>query len=198
MSQQKPEDPAAVHDRNEWLSKLQTSRRKELKQIHRALPVPAVHELDGEFQGLLLDQGNVFATKLTAFFINKGGTWLGKAFQPLSEEMGQGYNVFRTRRGINRCLRMQVHLRDTDEGPRLMIEYHERNEGLIGRISDDVRRAAPGLFLGIGFVPLGGRLFPSLQGRVMFAMVGPTAPFQTAAADRDLFTEDDTFTGIAA
>ena len=184
--------------RDEWISKLNSSTRKQLKQLFRTLPVPEVKEFNGELQGFLLNQGNALTTSVTRFFINKEGEWLGKAFRATSDVHANGYNIFKTRKGILRCLRMQISKRHTDSGPVVTIDYAGINDGLIGGISDEVRRVAPGLFLGIGVVPLGGRLFPRLNGRVMFAMAGPVNDFQEEAAHCDFFRENETFTGVAA
>lgn len=187
------EQPDSELSRSDWLTRLKGSRRKQLKKLYHELPVPTVAEFEGEFKGVLLDQGNAAATAVTRFFVNKEGVWLGKAFRPKNESMGEGYNLFRTRYGIKRCLRMQIRLRETNDGPQLTIEYHATNGGLIGRITDDLRRVTPGLFLGMGFVPLGGRFFPRLTSRVMFAMIGPVAELNAEALERDVLTENDSF-----
>ncbi|MEQ9407878.1 MAG: hypothetical protein RIK87_09120 [Fuerstiella sp.] len=180
------------------LANLKSLSRKELKRLFLDLPTPGIEEINGEYQGILLNQGNTAITAVTRFFVNKEGVWLGKAFQPMSETSGRGYNLFQTRSGIRRSLRMQLVLSDDNDQKRLTIEYSSLNEGLVGSISDELRRVAPGLFLGIGIVPLGGRLFPTLSRKVTFALVGPTGDFRVEAAESDVFVQHDKFDSIAA
>ena len=186
------ETNAADRSHTELISELKSLSRKEIKQLFRTLPVPDVSEFHGEFQGILLNQGNALTTATTRFFVNKEGYWLGKAFEPVTEDMGRGYNIFRTRHGIRRCLRMHIRLREAEDGQkRLAIEYDALNDGLVGRIYDDMRRLAPGVFLGIGTVPLGGALFPKLRRKVTFCMAGPVAEFRTDAAEHDVLDADE-------
>lgn len=177
--------------REEWISHLHGCTRKELKHLFNSLPVPEINEFHGEFEGILLSQGNALTNRVTAFFINKEGAWLGKAFKPLNSDVGNGYNIFRTRNGVRRTLRMHLRRRESAHGERVAIEYSELNDGIVGGIYDDLKRVTPGLFLGIGTVPLGGRLLPRLKRRVMFALSGPTGEFLDDAEHQDLFIADD-------
>ena len=184
---------------SQLITDLKQRSRKQLKCLFRSLPHPSIEEFDGEYEGILLNQGSWLTSRMTRFFVNKEGFWLGKAFQPMSPDLGRGYNIFRTRRGVRRSLRMHLRLRDSDSGEnRVLIEYAGINDGLVGTITDELRRLAPGLFLGIGTVPLGGRFFPQLYRKVMFAMVGPVAKFREDAAEADIMSPDEQFTGVAA
>lgn len=160
--------------REEWLQFLHTASRKQLRAAFRAAAVPRLHELEGEFQGLILDQGSWLGNLAASWCINRRGRWLGKAFQPQTKNFGRGYNIFRTSDGIERTLPMQFCERNTSDGRQLTIEYGADHSGIIGSICDEMKRLAPGLFLGLGTVYLGGRLFPWLYVRVVFAIIGPT------------------------
>lgn len=189
------------------IADLKQRSRKELKKLFWSLPVPSVSEIHGEYAGILLNQGNRVTSALTRFFVNKEGFWLGKAFEPMSDSKGRGYNIFRTRKGIRRSLRMHTHHREIEteidpekdsETHRLTIEYGEVNDGLVGSIVDELRRVAPGLFLGIGEVAFGGRVLPRISRKVMFAMVGPVGEFREEAADKDVVFPTESFRRVAA
>lgn len=184
--------------REEWLLQLQSASRKQLKALFRSGTVPEVCEFEGEFQGMVLDQGNWLANAAAAWCIHRRGRWLGKAFQPVTDEQGRGYNIFRTKDGIQRRLRMQFGIHDSDAGRRFTIEYGNDHTGIVGSICDEMKRIAPEVYLGLGTVVLGGRLFPWIYVRVMFAMIGPVQHCIPAAVKSDLVQPMESFQRIAA
>ncbi len=184
---------------SERLAELQQRSRKELRRLFHELPVPSLDEIEGEYRAVLLDQGHWFANLLTRAFVNRGGYWIGKAFQPASETGGYGYNIFRTRRGVRRAFRMHTYLTATNAAPeeRFTIEYGETNTGTVGTIHDEVRRVTSGLYLGLGSVHLfGGRMFKRPR-KVLFALAGPVADFRQEASEQDVFDADEVFPTIA-
>ena len=168
---------------------LRDMSRGQLKRLFHCLPVPEMHEFVGEMKGVLLDQGNAFANALTRRLVNRGGTWLGKGFVTGTDPWTDGYNIYQKSEGTLRTLQMQLHRHQSEYEDRLSIEYYHRQTGLVGRISDDMKRVCPGVFLGLGHVPFFPRLTPKLSRRVMFALVGPVAPGRPDAVERDVLDQ---------
>ncbi len=72
-------------------------KRNQLMNLFSLLDAPAMSEVRGEYRAALLDSGyviNSFLAWLYLFFT--WGTWLHKAFEPLGERHGHGYNTFIT------------------------------------------------------------------------------------------------------
>jgi hypothetical protein len=79
------------------LEELQKLSRQQLVGVFHQLVSPEVGEMRGEYRALLLDSGhsvNRFLSMLFLYFT--WGMWLHKAFEPLSEKHGHGYNTFLT------------------------------------------------------------------------------------------------------
>ena len=71
--------------------------RKQLMELFFLLDAPAMSEMRGEYRAALLDSGyiiNDFLAKLYLHFT--WGDWQHKAFEPLGETYGHGYNTFIT------------------------------------------------------------------------------------------------------
>ncbi len=188
-------EPGEALSLAEPIAELRRLSRKELKRYFERLPVPSIDEIEGEYRALLLNQGHWFANVLTRLLVNRGGHWVGKAFQPASETGGYGYNIFRTRSGVRRSFRMHTYLREREAAPgyRYTIEYGETNSGTVGTIFDEVRRVVPGLYLGLGSVHLfGGRIFKRPR-KVLFALAGPVTEFRQDASEKDVFDEGEQF-----
>ncbi|MDA8138981.1 MAG: hypothetical protein M0036_10045 [Desulfobacteraceae bacterium] len=72
-------------------------RRAELMELFRRLDAPAMAEMRGEYRAALLDCGHVINTLLAwPFLYFLWGTWQHKAFEPLGDDHGHGYNAFIT------------------------------------------------------------------------------------------------------
>jgi hypothetical protein len=141
------------------------------------LEPPSLSEMDGEFAATLLDQGSRLKALVAAGFINAPGRWLCKAFRPVTESEGRGYNGFRGMFGAVRrhfSMRTFVGTSTFDGRPSYILDYSPYNWGLMRTMRDEVRRVAPGVYLGIGRVGANARLraepFP-------FLLEGPVAPF---------------------
>jgi len=88
------EGKALKNFRYEDLMKLD---RKQLMELFFELDAPAMSEMRGEYRAVLLDSGyviNIFLAKLYLHFT--WGDWQHKAFEPLGETHGHGYNTFVT------------------------------------------------------------------------------------------------------
>ncbi|MDI6741859.1 MAG: hypothetical protein QMD11_03880 [Smithella sp.] len=80
--------------RHEDLMKL---NRTQIMELFLLLDAPSMQEMKGEYRAALLDSGyiiNMFLAKLYLHFT--WGDWQHKAFEPLSQQHGQGYNTFIT------------------------------------------------------------------------------------------------------
>jgi hypothetical protein len=87
-----PKDREAI-----TLEDLQKLNRQQLVGVFHQLVAPEVNGMKGEYRACLLDSGNSlnrFLSMFTLYFI--WGAWIGKAFEPLSERHGHGYNPFST------------------------------------------------------------------------------------------------------
>jgi hypothetical protein len=72
-------------------------RRKQLMELFFQLDAPAMSEMHGEYRAALLDSGpliNAFLAWLYLYFT--WGTWQHKAFEPMGDGSGHGYNTFIT------------------------------------------------------------------------------------------------------
>lgn len=71
--------------------------RKQLMALFHELDAPSMSEMKGEYRAALLDSGyilNLFLARLYLHFT--WGNWQHKAFEPLGENHGRGYNTFIT------------------------------------------------------------------------------------------------------
>ena len=72
-------------------------KRKELMSLFHELDAPDMSEMRGEYRAALLDSGHVFNRFLSWWYLYATwGTWQHKAFEPLGEKHGHGYNTFIT------------------------------------------------------------------------------------------------------
>lgn len=79
------------------LDDLQKLNRQQLVGVFHQLVSPEVSEMKGEYRAMLLDSGNAMNRFLSMLFLYfTWGMWLHKAFEPLSERHGHGYNTFST------------------------------------------------------------------------------------------------------
>lgn len=71
--------------------------RKQLMDLFGQLDAPAMSEMHGEYRAALLDLGPTINTLLGWLYLYfTWGTWQHKAFEPLGENNGHGYNTFIT------------------------------------------------------------------------------------------------------
>jgi hypothetical protein len=145
--------------------------RSEKIQLFIAAETPRIDELNGEYDAKLL-RGGVLG-KSTELFTNHvfptGGItlrtkWVGKAFAYAGGNSGMGYNIFeeKTENGKN-ILRLRRI--DTSIGPSsvakdgkssFLINYRAHNRGLVRSMSDELRKINDTLFIGAGYMALGG------------------------------------------
>lgn len=70
----------------------------ELMVLFKTLDAPKLHEMNGEYNAVMLTQNNSlldFVWRLAIYTPIWPGTWVGKSFRPVDENSGRGYNLFR-------------------------------------------------------------------------------------------------------
>lgn len=168
----------AVSDLTE--SDLRAMRIQDLMALFGKLPAPSLQEMDGEFAARLLAQPNAVAQVIGHLTVNNPlmpGRWLCKAFKPVSADRGQGYNSFAHLGRTVRRYPMQTLIAPSryDRRPAYTLVY-AAFPSMCGAIHmvDEVRRVAPGLYLGIGTWGFsdGQRQVP-----LPFVLRGPIAPY---------------------
>jgi len=164
-------DPAAAE-----LLDLNTT---ELLALFTTLPAPSIEEMNGEYAARLLAQPNAFASVTGhAAVSNPFARWLCKGFRPVDGRTGRGYNTFRQFGRIRRRYAMHTLIAPSryDGRPAYTLVYRAYGSvcGAINMV-DEVRRAAPGVYLGIGTWG-----FTERQRRIPlpFLLTGPVGPYR--------------------
>jgi hypothetical protein len=159
--------------------------RDQLVSLFHRLPAPSFEEMHGEFAATLLEQGSGAAFVRAEVALNFRGRWLCKAFEPLGPNHGHGYNSFMTPRGVTRAVRMKTRIGPTKipgaGGDSFHLEYADFNDFKRGpggafahTMFDELRKAGPGLYLGIGRVGFTKKQLSELR---PFILEGPVAAF---------------------
>jgi len=151
----------------------------ELLQLFSTLDAPAISEMNGEYAACLLAQPSWMAAKLGQIVLkNPMWSWLCKAFRPLDADRGRGYNSFRQRGRVVQRYPMQTLIAASrfDSGLAYQLVYRHFHS-LCGDINmvDEVRRLAPGIYLGIG---TWGFTRAQRQLPYPFLLEGPRAPYR--------------------
>jgi hypothetical protein len=165
--------------------------REDVLKLWGECPAVEMAELCGEYTGLVPNAGDEKAQKRTAavMYDSSLGYWLGKAFCPLSHTRGDGYNSYRQPDGtVNRFMRFATEMGTSliDGKPALMMYYGAYRptfaypsrlkgplslpEGSESSLTDEIRKLADGVYLGVGSVkmPDGARSEPG-----HFVLMGP-------------------------
>lgn len=155
--------------------------REELIALWSEAPAVDMVELNGEYEGLVPNAGDPEAeARVAEVMYNEDseiGYWLGKAYLPLTETTGDGYNRWRRPGGkVERNIRFGTAMGPSliDGKPALLMYYgaYVRADGSQPRstLVDEIRKLADGVYLGMGTVEEadGSRSQPG-----HFAMVGP-------------------------
>lgn len=163
----------------ETVQKLVDADRGALKRYFAELPPAPILETFGEYDAKLLDQGGRFAQSMTRKAFASAGAWLGKAFKPLSEFHGEGYNSFGTVESREARLRMDTYIARSAfaPGPSFILDYRERNLGMIQWLVGELRMVNRSILLGMGtFGPRATKL-KKLRRVIPFLLVGPVRPY---------------------
>lgn len=153
----------------------------ELTQLFRSLEAPAMEEMNGEFSPVLLRQWHSALNWIAQQMMNTSLLplrWTGKAFRPVSATEGRGYNMFGVAGRSLRTLPMRNVLAPSalDGRPSYQLVYAAFHSPLgYIRVVDELRRFAPGIYLGIGAAG-----FAQWQRRIPFPFLlrGPVASYQ--------------------
>lgn len=144
----------------------------ELKSVFFHLPAPAISEVSGEYDARLLDQGSRLEAFLTDCAFGWRGPWIGKAFRPVSDSAGEGYNTFGTIADRKVDLPMDTYLARSERfyGQSYIIDYRKRNRGPIRWLVGELRQVSDNLLLGMGhFGPREGK-FRKLRRVIPFVL----------------------------
>lgn len=158
------------------LSQLST---QGLLQLFATLEAPGIPEMQGEYSARLLAQPFWLAKVVgRAVLDNPLQSWLSKAFRPFDDETGRGYNTFQQGRRVIQRFPMLTLMGPSrfDGRPAYQLVYRHFHStcGALNMV-DEVRRAAPGLYLGMGTYG-----FTDAQRRIPypFLLEGPVAAYR--------------------
>lgn len=161
---------------------LMSMTQAQLVELWETLPAPGAGELNGEYSGHLALNGLTeeqvaWALQQMCDETSELGSWIGKRYDGAAS-VGEGYNVWRkVGPEYVSSLRFKTELLDDafGRGPALVMYYGAFSE--VGNdLVDLVRRAAPGVYVGIGFRTSGEPLGP-IFGASAFLLSGPTRPW---------------------
>ena len=176
------------------VQKLIHADRGALKRYFAELPPAGILETFGEYDAQLLDQGGSFPQWLTQKAFGTAGPWLGKAFRPLSQNHGEGYNSFGTLDSRQARLQMDTYIARSafTSGPSFILDYRERNLGMIQWLVGELRTVNRSILLGMGTFGPRARKLKKLRRVIPFLLVGPVrsylgmdgeVTFETVATD---------------
>jgi hypothetical protein len=153
---------------------------RELMTLFATLPAPDMAEMHGEFAARLLAQPSAAAQAIGQLTVSNPlmpGRWQCKAFRPVSPDQGRGYNGFsQLGRRVQRYPMLTRLAPSRYDGRAAYTLVYAAFSSMCGAIHmvDEVRRVAPGLYLGIGTWG-----FSAAQRRIPlpFVLQGPVAPY---------------------
>ena len=155
---------------------------QHLFELWKTVSAPDFQEIDGEYSGYFPDGGDpAVRARLDGDVFNEMGKWpgywLGKAFKPVTDTTGEGYNHWRKAGRIIRHTRFATELRDSviDGRPALVFYYSAFNNEFGQRDTiDEIRKLDDRLYVVAATVALpdGKRSEPSA-----FMLAGPTWPW---------------------
>lgn len=170
----------SASDSNEALERLTSVDRRTLKVIFRGLDAAALGATQGEYEAVMLHQGGRLGAVLTQGLFGLKGKWTGKAFRPLSDDSGEGYNTFLRAGGSLQALPMDTSIGPSaiDGRPSFLLNYQAKNSGPIRWLVGELRTYQPGVLLGMGtFGPRQPQL-RKWRRIIPFALLGPVREYQ--------------------
>jgi hypothetical protein len=166
-----------VGNSGQWsLEKLLALTQAEGIALWKTLPAVPMAEMNGHYMGLGPDAKNLEYQKGYAAFMfdekSPRGYWLGKAFRPLTDTTGEGYNRWRYKGGkVVRNLRMATRMGPSliDGKPSYILDYSAFNKG--STLVDELRKLDDSVYLGAATTRAadGSRNPPDF-----FILIGPT------------------------
>lgn len=155
------------------LNELLQLDRFRLKMMYWELPTPAIGEVAGEYDAQLLDQGDRVGTLVTRKLFGSKGPWLGKAFRPLSNTEGEGYNAFGSAEDRQALLPMDTYIDHSNivPGYSYILDYQGKNWGPIRWLRGELRTVSPSVLLGMGTFGPRRRSLHKLRRVIPFVLV---------------------------
>ncbi len=135
---------------------LKAMKVKEVLTLFKTLSAPSFEDMQGEFDGYLLDHGDPITNFISALSFSNPlmmGRWKGKAFTSGDNIYGHGYNLFekfsKTRRKIP--MRTEITSSRFDQKPAFIVDY-TAYDSFLGKINtvDEIRKLDDNLYLGVG------------------------------------------------
>ena len=166
-------------DEKDRLAELLNTERFGLKLIFQDLPAPCMTDVIGEYDAQLLDQGDRFGSYLTRKVFGSKGPWIGKAFRPLTESTGEGYNACGAVEDRKAILPMDTYIGHSFivHGHSYMLDYRKKNWGPIRWLVGELRQAGPDLLLGMGTFGPRARKLHKLRRVIPFVLVRSDRPY---------------------
>jgi len=141
--------------KNEYSSaELKRLSPEEVLALFATLECPSISEMHGEYAATMLQQPSLFASiNAKVLVANPIMPWLCKAFRPVDESSGRGYNTFSLLGKVIQRFPMHTVIAPSryDGKPAYQLVYRAFHS-FCGQIHmvDEVRRVSPNLYLGIG------------------------------------------------
>ena len=148
---------ATVHD-------IEKLNKPALFQLFYAAPAPQYEEIKGEYSAKTLPVG-VLAASADIYTHNffGPGRWKGKAFFPFENNKGWGYNIFSSRNKDDKEILFRTRKMNTyigkspiDGKDSFHLDYSPYNSGTVHSMHDELRKINDNIFLGMGYMGLGG------------------------------------------
>jgi hypothetical protein len=131
--------------------------KAEIMQLFYAASAPEFSQMKGEYKSHQFSNGILGPAVL--FYAHKlmgPGHWEGKAFLPVEERKGWGYNLWTVRKGggdsIVRAMKMDTFLGKSrfDDKASFHLVYKDYNKGRNHTMRDEIRKINDRLFIGLG------------------------------------------------
>lgn len=136
--------------------------KADFKQLYHSAPCPAFTDLKGEYHAMNLPSG-IMAGGVNFYtdHLFGPGKWEGKAFFPFEADKGWGYNIFvpsDNPNNISRTRKMNTYISKSayDSLDSFHLDYSPYNSGTVHSMHDELRKINDHIFLGMGYMGLGG------------------------------------------
>ena len=160
---------------------IKSMRTGKLLELFKTLDAPDLEEMNGEYGASVLRQRNVLLSVAGPVSISNPaypGKWLCKAFRPVGENRGRGYNAFKHfGRVVQRWPMLTVIAPSRYDGNPAYQLVYRRYRSLCGDVHmvDEVRRLEEGVYLGIGTM---GYSHAQRQIPLPFLLTGPIGSYR--------------------
>lgn len=153
----RPADQAIVKD-------IVQLSKPEIMQLFYAAPAPDFSSLKGEYKAETLPVGIMaFAADFFTHHFFGPGHWEGKAFFPLTQNKGWGYNLFSVSDKNGKLYMARERKMDTfigrseiDDKDSFHLLYKAYNGGMVNSMHDEIRKINATLYICMGYMAAGG------------------------------------------